>query len=60
VLSAADQAVEQPGVAQQVHIPDVLLADVGVRGLPDPRRPVLIAEQEAGRRSERRQVGGIR
>lgn len=42
-----------------MHIADVLLPDVGMRGLPCPRRLVLVAEQEADCRSERRQVGGI-
>jgi hypothetical protein len=44
VLTCAEQLAEQPGVAQQVHIPHVLLADVGMRGLPHPPRLVLIAE----------------
>ena len=59
VLVSADKGAEQLGVVQQVHIADVLLADVGMRGLPHPRRLVLVAEQEADCRSERRQVGGI-
>jgi hypothetical protein len=42
-----------------VHIVDVLLADVGMCGLSHPRRLVLVAEQQAGCRSERFQVGGI-
>ena len=33
--------------------------NVVMRGLPHPRRLVLVAEQQAGCRSERRQVGGI-
>jgi len=36
---------------QQVHIAGVLLADAGVRGLPHPRRLVLVAEQEAARQA---------
>jgi hypothetical protein len=56
---SADQGAEQLGVAQQVHIANVLLADVGMRGLPHPRRLPLVAEQEADCRSECRQVGGI-
>ena len=59
VLISGDQAAEQPGVAQQVHIADVLLADVRMGGLPHPRRLFLVGEQEAGCRSERCQVGGI-
>jgi hypothetical protein len=58
-LTFADQRAEQLGVAQQVRIADVLLADVGVCGLAHPRGLVLVAEQTAGRGSERCQVGGI-
>src|SRR5271166_1788910 len=58
-LTFADQRAEQPGVAEQVHIPEEVLADVGVRGLAHPGCLSLVAEQEAGCRSERRQVGGI-
>src|SRR6266566_36066 len=58
-LTFADQRAEQPGIPQQVRIADVLLADAGVRGLANPRGLVLVAEQAAGRSSERCQVGGI-
>jgi hypothetical protein len=44
VLTCAEKLAEQPGVAQQVHIPHVLLADVGMCGLPHPPRLVLVAE----------------
>jgi hypothetical protein len=48
VLVCADEGAEQLGVVQQVHVADVLLADAGMRGLPDPGCLVLVAEQEAG------------
>ena len=49
VLLPGDQGAEQLGVAQQVHVADVLLADVGMRGPSYPRRLGPVAEQEAGR-----------
>ena len=49
LLVSRDQRAEHAAVAQQVQIADVLLADTGVAGLPDPRRQVRVAEQEAGR-----------
>jgi len=43
-----DEAAEQFGVAQQVHVADIMVADADVRSLAHPCRLLLIAEQEAG------------
>ena len=52
-------STEQPAIAQQMHIPEEVLADIDLRGLPHRRRLGPVAEQDADRRSERLQVGGI-
>jgi len=48
VLASADQRAEQPAIAQQVHVADVLLADVDSRQLLLPSGGVVVAAVVGG------------
>src|ERR1035441_10062648 len=58
-LSLRDERAEQARVAHQVHVPEVVLANMGLRGQSHPGCLGLVAEQEADYPPERLQVGGI-